>query len=706
MKQVLESLQDGTIHVADVPVPRPGPREILIQTSATLISAGTERMLVEFGRAGWLERIRQQPDKVRLVLDKMRADGFLVALQAVRSKLDEPLPLGYCQAGVVLTVGSEIGSFSAGDRVISNGPHAEFVAVPKHFCCRIPAGVPDEEAVFTVPAAIGLEGIRLASPSLGECVAVIGLGLIGLLTVQLLLANGCRVIGFDPDPERRALARSFGARVEDPDPGDEAEQAARIFSRERGVDAVIVTASTPKSDPIHLAAKISRKRGRIVLVGVTGLELSRADFYEKELSFQVSCSYGPGRHDPDYEQGGHDYPVGHVRWTVQRNFEAILDLMATGDLRAAPLITHRFSLEEAKTAYDRLMEQGATLGILLDYPRPVTGSREEKLNRTLAIRPDPGKGPAAACRLAVLGAGNYARRVLVPAFRAEGAVLQCVVSAKGVSAAHLARRSGFARISTDPNGAVQASDIDAVIIVTRHNLHASQVLMALRAGKHVFCEKPLCLTLQELEEIQQEIRERAGQILMVGFNRRFAPGISRIREQVSGWSGPRHFILTVNAGSLEADHWTRDPLEGGGRIVGEACHFVDLIRFLVGSPLEDARADATGPGQILLKLGFSDGSSGTVHYLTVGHRGFPKERLEVFGNGRVLVLENFRKLRGWGSRGFWRTRFWRQDKGQRGCVKAFLEAVETGGGTPIPLDEIFEVSRASIELQQSVGPGP
>src|ERR1700719_1450906 len=369
MKQILQDLREGITQLAEVPAPRAGSGQLLIHTTASLVSAGTERMLLEFGKANWVDKVRQQPDKVRMVLDKVRADGLAVTLEAVRSKLDRPLAPGYCNVGRVAEFGLGVEGFAVGDRVVSNGKHAELVCVPKNLCARIPDSVSDESAAFAVLAAIGLQGIRLAKPTLGECVAVTGLGLIGLLTVQMLRAQGCRVLGLDLDPGRLILARQFGAElVVNSGKGADVLAAAQTFSRGRGVDAVIVTASTKSNEPVNQAAKMCRTRGRIVLVGVTGLELSRADFYEKELSFQVSCSYGPGRYDPAYEEGGQDYPVGFVRWTEQRNFEAALDLMASGQLDVAPLITHRFPLERASDAYALLTSGEPSLGILLEYP--------------------------------------------------------------------------------------------------------------------------------------------------------------------------------------------------------------------------------------------------------------------------------------------------------------------------------------------------
>ena len=695
MKQILQNIKDGSTELVDVPAPVPSSGQLLIRASNTLISAGTERMLVEFGKANWLDKARQQPDKVKMVLEKARTDGIMATYEAVQSKLDQPLPLGYCHVGVVQALGFAVDGFAVGERVVSNGKHAEMVCVPKNLCAKIPSGVSDEHAAFTVLAAIGLQGIRLVNPTLGECVVVTGLGLIGLLTVQMLQAQGCRVLGIDRDTSRLALAKSFGAEVVNSDDADLVLATAQAFSRGRGVDAVIITASTKSSEPVSLAARMCRKRGRIVLVGVTGLELSRAEFYEKELSFQVSCSYGPGRYDDAYEQGGHDYPVGFVRWTEQRNFEAVLDLMASGALEIEQLISHRFELEDAVKAYALLSNSEPSLGILLNYPF----NSPAPLQRTVVL-PNPGASPTKA-NIAVIGAGNYASRVLIPAYAAAGAGLQQLVSATGVTAVHHGKKQGFTNASTDVDAALADPAVDTVIVATRHDSHARYVLKALLAGKHVFCEKPLCLSQDELVQIEHLTSQRPDQILMLGFNRRFAPQVQKIKQLLASQKTPKSFVMTVNAGAIPAEHWTQDSMVGGGRIIGEACHFIDLLRFLADSPIvaySKQTMEANQGDTATLNLKFEDGSIGTVHYFANGHKALPKERLEVFCAGRVLQLDNFRKLSGLGWPSFSRMNLWRQDKGQNECVKAFVQAVQAGNSSPIPLAEILEVSRVSIEL--------
>lgn len=707
MKQVLQSLKDGASAIADVPAPRRRPGEILIRTSVTLVSAGTERMLVEFGKGGLLRKARSQPDKVKQVIAKAKSDGVAATYEAVRSKLDQPIALGYCNVGRVMEAYSS--DFSAGDRVVSNGAHAEIVAVPKNLCARIPDNVSDEEASFTVLAAIGLQGIRLVQPALGEFVVVTGLGMIGLLTVQMLRAQGCKVLGIDPSSKRRDLARAFGAHTADP-AADDVEALARALSRGAGVDAVIITASTKSNEPVSQAARMCRKRGRIVLVGVVGLELSRAEFYEKELTFQVSCSYGPGRYDPAYEEGGNDYPIGFVRWTEQRNFEAVLDLMANGALSVDRLISHRFEIERAAEAMSLLTSGQPSMGILLQFPQ-TTSSAAPLRHVSLSSWEAPKGFPTQEIVAGFLGSGNYASRVLMPAFVKVGAQLKTVVSNAGVSAVHFGKKFGFAEAASDPARVIEDPEINTVVIATRHSAHAAQTLAALRAGKHVFCEKPLCLNQAELSEIETEMNNRPWQHLMIGFNRRFAPQVVRMRDLLALLDQPKHIIITVNAGEISADHWTQDRAVGGGRLIGEACHFIDLARHLAGHPIVAHRATMIGrhpavairDDKVSLSLEFADGSIATILYLASGHKAFPKERVEVFAAGRVLQLDNFLKLKAWGWPGFSKMHLWKQNKGADALVASFADSIRGGTDQPISKAEIIEVSRVTIDLAAECG---
>lgn len=703
MRQILQTLKTGAIEVAEVPIPSIKRGQLLVVTTNTLVSSGTERMLVEFGKASWIEKARQQPDKVRMVLDKIKTDGLQPTLETVFNKLDQPLPLGYCNVGRVAGVGAGVTGFVQGERVISNGKHAEIVSVPINLCAKVPDSVSDEEAAFTVLGAIALQGIRLSSPTLGETIVVTGLGLIGLMTVQLLRANGCRVLGLDFDKQKLDMARQFGAEVVDLATGQDPVKVAEIYSRGRGVDAVIVTAATKSSDPIHQAALMCRKRGRIVLVGVAGLELSRDDFFKKELTFQVSASYGPGRYDSNYEEKGQDYPVGFVRWTEQRNFEAVLDMMALGHLNVKPLISHRFRIDEAEKAYELVGGGSSSLGILLEYPgfEVTQEARTVRLGNHLSRGSSPSREQ---CVVSFIGSGNYATAVLIPAFRAAGARLRSVASRAGVSGLHAGRKFGFEETTTDIDRLFADSEANTIVVMTRHESHARFVKQALQAGKHVFVEKPLCLTLDELAAIESSCAIMTSlPILLVGFNRRFAPLVQRMKQLLGGVSGPKAFVMTVNAGAIPADHWTQDREEGGGRIVGEACHFIDLLRFLSGVPITGHQRMAMNSAtqdSVTLQLTFADGSIGTIHYFANGSKAFPKERLEVFATGRVLQLDNFRKLTGFGWSGFSKMNLWRQNKGQQACAQAFVDAIQQGLPSPIPLAEIFEVSRVSIEMAQ------
>lgn len=704
MKQILQNLKTGETVVEDIPCPNASGGDLLIQTTRTLVSAGTERMLVDFGKANLIDKARQQPDKVKMVLDKVKTDGLTPTLQAVRSKLDQPLPMGYCNVGNILEVGKGVDGFELGDRVISNGKHAEVVSVPKNLCAKIPDNVSDEEAAFTVIASIALQGIRLIKPTLGESIVVTGLGLIGLVTVQLLRANGCRVLGIDYDSSKVAIAKQFGAETVDLSKGEEPLAAAQSFSRGKGVDGVLITASTKSNEPVHQAAEMCRKRGRIVLVGVVGLELSRADFYEKELSFQVSCSYGPGRYDPDYEEKGHDYPLPYVRWTEQRNFEAVLDLLSSGQIDVKPLISHRFAFLDAKQAYD-LVSDGTPLGILLEFAK-----QDEATLRQATVQVTPKVAGASKAQIGFIGAGNYATQVLIPAFAKTSASLVSVSSSTGISGVHVANKFEITEATTDTAGLISAESNNTIVITTRHDSHSGFVHDALAAGKNVFVEKPLAITREQLQTVVDAYNQSQttgdGTRLMVGFNRRFAPQIVKMKELLDTASEPKAFVMTVNAGAIPADHWTQDKEVGGGRIIGEGCHFIDLLRFLSGAPITAIQAMQMGsvPGiaisddKVSINLSFADGSFGTVHYLANGHKSFPKERLEVFCGNTILQLDNFRKLQGYNWPNFKKMNLMQQDKGNNACVAAFVDAIEKGMPSPIPFDEIVEVTNVCFDV--------
>jgi len=702
MKQVLQNLRSGRTELAEVPAPSIGRGDLLIQTRASLISAGTERMLVEFSQASLIGKAKAQPDKVKQVLEKIRTDGLMPTLEAVFNRLDEPLPLGYCNAGVVLEVGRDVRGFTKGDRVISNGPHAEIVAVPQNLCARIPDGVAEEQAAFTVLSSVGLQGIRLLAPGFGEHVVVYGLGLVGLISVQLLRANGCRVLGVDVDAGRLELARRFGAAETVDARQSNPVVAAAAWSGGRGADGVLVTASAKTDEIMHNAAEMCRKRGRIVMVGAVGMNLRRSDFYEKEQTIQVSCSYGPGRYDPDYEQGGVDYPYAFVRWTEQRNFEAVLDAMSRGDLQAAELISHRMPHAEAPAAYDQL--SGSALGIVLNYPQQV------ELKRAVQIA-EPRATAAKQVTCGVIGAGNFAKVTLMPALARAGARVKYVASRGGVSAQHLASKFGVEQAVSDYRHLLDDEQVNLVLVVVRHHMHARLAREALEAGKHVFIEKPMALNTEQLSELLEASRRHPERLIMVGFNRRFSPHVERIGQLLQGRTEPLAMHMTVNAGAIPADHWVHDPEVGGGRIIGEGCHFIDLLACLAGSPIERVQAEMMGErapirdDRMSIVLRFADGSIGTVNYFANGSKSYPKETLEVFSEQRVLRLDNFRRVVGYGWPGFRKFKTGRQDKGHAAELATFVRRLSDGGASPIPLEQLVNSTLASFAAVTSASEG-
>jgi predicted dehydrogenase/threonine dehydrogenase-like Zn-dependent dehydrogenase len=709
MKQILQDMAKGGSSIVEAPSPQASKGHLVINTTTTLISAGTERMLVDFGKANFIDKARQQPDKVKMVLEKVQTDGLMTTIDTVKSKLAQPLPLGYCNVGVIESLGKNTNDFKVGDRVVSNGPHADVVRVAKNLCAKIPENVSDEEAAFTVVASIGLQGIRLAKPTMGECFVVTGVGLIGLLTVQMLRAQGCRVLAIDFDQSKLDIAKQFGAEICNPGKGEDPVAVGMAFSRGVGVDGIIITASTKSNDPVTQAARMSRKRGRIILVGVIGLELSRADFYEKELTFQVSCSYGPGRYDSSYEEQGHDYPLAFVRWTEQRNFEAILDMMSGGQLDVKPLITHRFEFENAADAYELLTTDKTALGILLQF----TSEPQTRHLSVVELNREPNYSKSEPV-VGFVGAGNYASRVLIPAFKNAGAQLHSIATSGGVNGVIHGDKAGFSEATTDTLAMINDDKVNTIAIVTRHNSHSFFVNEALKANKNVFVEKPLAISLDELAEVKS-IYEQAQQTtnppkLMLGFNRRFSPQIQKMKALLTPIKEPKSFVMTMNAGNIPSDHWTQDNRVGGGRIIGEACHFIDLMRYLAGSEIVSVQARRMGDTDTVevtedkaaIILGFADGSFGTIHYFANGAASFPKERVEVFAAGKVLQLDNFVKLKGFGWKGFKKMNLWKQDKGQNLCSKLFLDSIKNGTPAPISAEEIFEVAKISIEIAEQL----
>lgn len=708
MKQIIQSFKTGETIMEEVPRPVVRRGHVLIQTHRSLVSLGTERMLVEFGRSNLIQKARQQPDKVKQVLDKIKTDGLMPTVEAVFNRLGEPLPLGYCNAGQVLEVGEGVTDFKPGDRVASNGAHAEIVCVPRNLVTHIPANVSYEEAAFTVIGSIGLQGIRLANPTLGETIVVSGLGLIGLIVSELLLANGCHVIGFDYDAQKVKLAQEKGVQAFNLAEGTDPVKTTMALTNGVGADAVIITASTKDSKLISQAAQMSRKRGRIVLVGVIGLDISRADFYEKELTFQVSCSYGPGRYDDDYEKRGADYPLPFVRWTENRNFQTVLQAISKGRLDVKRLITEEVDLTDYQRIYGNIGES-RSIASIIRYPGNPDLATSVRLHAENSISRNGKTYAVGNGGIAIVGAGNFTKMTLLPALTKLNADIRHIVSASGVSGTHLAQKHRIAHSTTRYEDVLADPNVQAVVITTQHNLHASQTIQALRAGKHVFVEKPLVLTD---EELQNSILEKAKTSLsvMVGFNRRFAPLMQKAKTLLGSVSEPINVVITVNAGFIAANHWTQNPAIGGGRIIGEACHFIDLVQFLARSPITDVTASAMGthPAQntdnVAITLKCHNGSLGMVNYFANGHKSYSKERIEIYSQGRTLVLDNFRKLEGYGFKGF-SSASGRQDKGHQAQFDHYLHFLKAGGQPPIGFEEIVNSTQATFAAVRSLANG-
>jgi len=685
----------------DLPEPNLSRNKVLIRTTKSLVSLGTERMLVSFAKASYLEKARQQPEKVKMVLDKVKTDGLITTIEAVQNKLDQPIPLGYSNVGIVSEVGQKVTEIAVGDRVVSNGAHAEVVAIANNLVAKIPDEVNDEEAAFTVIGAIGLQGIRLANPSLGETFVVQGLGLIGLITCQLLKANGCKVIGIDPDQSKCKLADGFGITSIHLS-GSPVEQVLSLTNN-IGADGVIITASASTDEIVSEAAQMSRQRGRIVLVGVVGLKLNRADFYEKELSFQVSCSYGPGRYDEQYEGQGIDYPIGFVRWTEKRNFEAVLEAIRSGELDVKPLISERVPLDKVVEVYKNI-SSSSSVATIIEYPGVDVNERKTTIQVT------SGEFKASKGVIGLIGAGIFAKMTMLPALAKAGANLKYIASSGGVSGTHLAKKFKIKHSTTDYHTILQDPEVEMVIITTQHHAHAPMICDALNAGKHVFVEKPLSINEEQLEKVNETLLKNEGQTLTVGFNRRFSPHAQKIKELLGDQPGPMNITATMNAGVIPMDSWVRDMARGGGRIIGEACHFIDLMVFITGSKVKAICTNAMGPGaksstdNASFLVQFENGSNGVVNYFANGSKSYSKERVELFSQGRTLILDNFRTLRGYGFKGFKRLKT-KQDKGHKHQFELLLRRISEGGKPLILYDEIYNVSKASIMAVESLKKG-
>jgi predicted dehydrogenase/threonine dehydrogenase-like Zn-dependent dehydrogenase len=710
MKQILQNARNGAIEVRDVPVPRAIKGCVLVRVAASLVSAGTERASTEFASKSVIQKAQARPDLVRDVLNKVRRQGILSAVSAVRSRLDQPSALGYSSAGTVVEVGEGIIDIRVGDRVACAGAgyaiHAEFACIPRMLLARIPsANVSFESAAFTTVGAVALHAVRSAEVKLGEVVAVIGLGLLGQLAVQILRAAGSTVIGLDLVQKRAALAVSMGATAATTSEAEFRDLCLR-HSNGYGADSVLITAETPSSGPVNLASQVARDRGIVVAVGAVGMELERRLYYEKELDFRVSRSYGPGRYDTAFEQKGIDYPIGHVRWTETRNMEAFVQLLADDKVNVEPLITHHYKIEDAASAYETITGKTQNyLGVMIQYQ----ADKEVESPRLEMLAPLARTSSANRVRVGLLGAGDFARGVLIPAMQDAGAELTGVCSASGVSAQSAGKKFGFAFCTTDEEQLFSDSSINAVVIATRHNLHAAQVTRALECGKHVFCEKPLCLTEDELSAIESACLNASRCRLMVGFNRRFAPMIQQMRAFLMQADGPFTMHYRVNAGPLPPQHWVNDPEQGGGRILGEMCHFVDLLSFICGSRPVSVGAKggaSSGSQDVTATIEFADGSIGTIAYICSGDIAFSKERIEVFRGGAVAVLDDFRRLDliRRGKKKIFRSRL-RQDKGHKSEWRAFSKCILSGEPSPIALEEIVTSTLATIRITESLRSG-
>ncbi len=720
MKQLLQNLRDGKTTIEEVPIPTPRAGQALVRVAASLVSAGTERMVVEFAEKSLVGKARSRPDLVKQVLNKMAREGILPTLQAAFNRLDNPMPLGYSSAGVITALGADMDGFHLGQRVACAGGgyavHADYNLVPRNLLIPLPGSVDFESAAFTTLGAIALHGFRLAAPQLGENVAVIGLGLLGLLTIQLASAAGCRVWGTDTNPERVALAEQFGISACS---RHEAEASAQAFTAHRGFDSVLICADTASNDPVTLAGIIARDRAKVVATGAVGLTFPRKLYFEKELSFINSRSYGPGRYDPNYEENGRDYPLGYVRWTEGRNFEAIVGLLESGKLKVQPLITHRFPIEQAAEAYEIITgkKKEQFLGVLLTYPG-TQGDRETGTSLPVHLSTSACAPQTATVKLGVLGAGLYANATLLPALKkVKDVELVGIASAGGLHAAHSGKKFGFRYACSADEQILDDPDINTVLILTRHDSHAELVVKALRAGKHVFVEKPLAVNSEQLSVISEQLLSNTSgsssaqhvsrPLLMTGFNRRFAPLAAQLAAHFANRTESLYLHYRVNAGYIPLNHWTHDPEQGGGRIIGEACHFIDFLTFLVGSaPVSVSAVTLPNGGKyrednVSMTFTFADGSLGVVDYLANGDKSFPKERVEVFCGGSVAVLDDFRALEMVREGKKKTVKLWSQNKGHFNEMQALVRAIR-GGQAPIPYEQIIGVTKASFAAVESI----
>jgi predicted dehydrogenase/threonine dehydrogenase-like Zn-dependent dehydrogenase len=706
MKQLLQNIKTGKSIVEDVPIPTPREGQVLVKTEASLVSAGTERMVVEFAEKSIVGKARSRPDLVKQVIDKARREGLVNTAQAAFNRLDQPMALGYSSSGTIIALGKNVQDFKVGQRVACAGSgyavHAEYNVVPSNLLTPLPKIVDFESAAFTTLGAIALHGFRLAEPQIGENVAVIGMGLLGLLTAQIATAAGCNVLSIDIDPERITLASSLGLRAVH---RAEAVDLSAAFTANRGFDVILICADTPSNDPVELAGVIARDRARVVATGAVGLNIPRKVYYEKELSFINSRSYGPGRYDFSYEEQGNDYPLGYVRWTEGRNFEAVVGLMASGKLKVQPLITHRFPIEQATQAYDVITGKTKEpfLGVLLTYAEGKT-KEEGRINFPVSVINSSG-----VVKLGVLGAGNFANAVLLPAIKRAGDIeLVGIASSGGLHAQHSGKKFGFKYATSNDEEIINDPSINTVAILTRHDSHAELVVKALKAGKNVFVEKPLAINSEQLEQVNKLLISKLRSLLTVGFNRRFSPLAQQLSTFYKDRTEPMYVHYRVNAGAIPLNHWTQDPETGGGRIIGEACHFVDFITFIIGtSPISVTAHALPNNGKyrednVSMTFTFPDGSIGVVDYFANGDKSFPKERIEVFCEGMVALLDDFRILQTVKDGKKKEERLSAQDKGWVDEWKVFAKAIREGSEPPVPYEQLIGVTKSTFAAVDSL----
>ena len=705
MKQLLQHIKNGQTVVEEIPVPTPLEGQALVKVSASLVSAGTERMVVEFAEKSYLGKARSRPDLVKQTLDKAKREGVMPTVQAVFNRLDQPMALGYSSAGTIVALGKNMQGFKVGQRVACAGggyaTHAEYNVVPRNLLTPLPKNVDFESAAFTTLGAIALHGFRLAEPQLGENVAIIGLGLLGLLMIQMAAAAGCNVLGIDLDPKRIKLATSLGLEaVTRP----QAESASQAFTANRGFDSVIICADTSSNDPVELAGVIARDRAKVVATGAVGLNIPRKVYYEKEIAFINSRSYGPGRYDSNYEENGNDYPIGYIRWTEGRNFQSVVDLMSSRKLKVESLISHRFPIEEGEKAYEVITgkKKEAFLGVLLTY------SEKEEVKSKKVEFPSIVHRPSSTVKLGVLGAGLYANATLLPVIKNnKDFELVGIASSGGLHAQHSGKKFGFQYATSSEDEIINDPKINTVAILTRHDSHAELVVKALKTGKHVFVEKPLAINSNQLSVISKQLKANNQSLLTVGFNRRFSPLAQSLKSSIANRNEPIHAHYRVNAGYIPLNHWTHDEKIGGGRIIGEACHFIDLISFLVGASPVSVVAHALPDGgkyredNVSMTFTFPDGSIGVVDYLANGDKSFPKERLEVFCEGMIAVLDDYVSLTTVKD-GKKKVESHAQDKGWGNEMQAFARAIREGGEPPIPYEQLIGVTKSTFAAIESI----